>query len=96
MTNDVVEVQFTTSGQPLRVRRNGRIWHVGVEPTRHFERVKWWEIPGFKVKRSAADRIDYVIWRVQVRLGRNIRSDLVTWDLVEHPRDDSWSVREVV
>lgn len=96
MSEEIVEVLFTAAGAPWKVKRNGRVWQVAVQPSCHFERVRWWEDLTFKVKRGAADRIDFVVWRVQVRLGSNPRSDLVTWDLVEHPRDDSWSVREVV
>ena len=64
-------------------------------PSRHFERVNWWEDHSFKIKKGAADPIDFAVWRVQVRLGANPRSDLLTWDLVEHPRDGSWAVRDV-
>lgn len=95
MADELVEVLFTAAGAPWKIRRNGRVWQVAVEPTRHFERVQWWEDLTFKIKKGAADRIDYVVWRVQVRLGANPRSDILTWDLVEHPRIESWSVRDV-
>lgn len=96
MADELVEVLFTPAGAPWKVRRNGRVWQVVVEPTRHFERVQWWEDLTFKIKKGAADRIDFAVWRVQVRLGSNPRSDLVTWDLVEHPRSSAWSVRDLV
>ena len=38
-----IEVQWTTAGQPLRVRRHGRAWKVVAEPVRWFERFAWWE-----------------------------------------------------
>lgn len=96
MADELVEVLFTPAGAPWKVRRNGRVWQVVVEPTHHFERVQWWEDLTFKIKKGAADRIDFAVWRVQVRLGSNPRSDLVTWDLVEHPRSSTWSVRDLV
>lgn len=95
MSDEFVEVRFTAAGVPWRIRRGGRVWQVVVEPSRHFERVNWWEDHSFKIKKGAADPIDFAVWRVQVRLGANPRSDLLTWDLVEHPRDGSWAVRDV-
>jgi len=38
-----IEVQWTTAGQPLRVRRQGRVWNVVAQPVRWFERFAWWE-----------------------------------------------------
>lgn len=90
-----MDVRFTAAGVPWKIRRGGRVWQVVVEPSRHFERVNWWEDHSFKIKKGAADPIDFAVWRVQVRLGSNPRSDLLTWDLVEHPRDGSWTVRDV-
>lgn len=95
MSVELVDVIFTTASAPWKIRRGGRVWQVVVEPTHHYERVKWWEDTSFTIKKGSADRIDYAVWLVQVRLGANPRSDLVTWELVEHPRIDSWSVREV-
>lgn len=96
MSEEFVDVLFTAAGVPWKIRRGGRVWQVVVEPTCHFERVKWWEDSSFNIKKGCADRIDYAVWRVQVRLGSNPRSDLVTWDLVEHPRSSTWSLRDVV
>lgn len=95
MSDEFVEVRFTAACVPWKIRRGGRVWQVAVEPSRHFERVNWWEDHSFKIKKGAADPIDFAVWRVQVRLGSNPRSDLLTWDLVEHPRDGSWTVRDV-
>lgn len=77
MADELVEVLFTAAGAPLKIRRNGRVWQVAVEPTHHFERVNWWEDLTFKVKKGAADGIDYAVWLVQVRLGANPRSDIL-------------------
>lgn len=95
MSDEFVDVRFTAAGVPWKIRRGGRVWQVVVEPSRHFERVNWWEDHSFKIKKGAADPIDFAVWRVQVRLGANPRSDLLTWDLVEHPRDGSWAVGDV-
>lgn len=95
MSEEFVDVRFTAAGEPWKIKRNGRVWQVVVRPSCHFERVKWWEIPNFNIKKGRADRIDYAVWRVQVRLGSNPRSDVLTWELMEHPRMGSWSVREV-
>jgi len=94
-----VDVLFTPAGAPWKIRRGGRVWQVVVvvvEPTCHFERVAWWEDLSFNIKKGRADRIDYAVWLVQVRLGANSKSDILTWELVEHPRIESWSVRDVV
>lgn len=91
---DQVEVQFTQIGKPVRVRRSGRVWSVVVEPTVHFERVSWWEL-GWRIPRGSGTRIDYAVWLVQVRLGSNELSDVVTWELVEDTVNKVWRVREV-
>ncbi|MGP5383620.1 hypothetical protein ACTXL8_15780 [Glutamicibacter arilaitensis] len=95
MSDEFVEVRFTAAGVPWKIRRGGRVWQVVVEPGRHFGRVNWWEDHSFRIKKGAADPIDFAVWRVQVRLGSNPRSDLLTWDLVERPRDGFWTVRDV-
>ncbi|MGP4992012.1 hypothetical protein ACT3R3_14645 [Glutamicibacter sp. AOP5-B1-3] len=95
MPEEFVEVRFAPAGAPWKIRRGGRVWQVVVEPTCHFERVNWWEDLTFKVRKGAADRIDYAVWLVQVRLGANPRLDIVTCELVEHPRIGAWSVRDV-
>lgn len=96
MSHEIVDVLFTAAGEPWKVKRAGRVWQVAVEPTRHFERVLWWRDTAFSVRKGQADRIDYVVWRVQVRLGANPRSDLLTWDLMERPQHSTWSVLDVV
>lgn len=68
MPAEFVDVRFTAAGAPWKIRRGGRVWQVVVEPSCHFERVNWWEDLTFKVRKGAADRIDYAVWLVQVRL----------------------------
>ncbi|MGP5048085.1 hypothetical protein [Glutamicibacter ardleyensis] len=87
-----VEVLFTESGKPFKVRRGGRVWSVAVEPTVHFSRVRWWE-HGRRIPRGSGTRIDYAVWLVQVRLGSNERSELVSWELVEDTWNNVWRVR---
>lgn len=91
---ELVDVLFTAEGEPWKIRRDGRVWQVGVRPHRWFERIKWWHTPGFSPRKHSGHRIDYMVWRVQVRLGNNPRSDLVTWDLIESPQAGTWGVRE--
>ena len=87
-----VEIQWTASGKPLRVRRAGRVWTVVVEPTCWFERVAWWATE-VRASKDAPFRIDAQIWQVQVTLGaRNVEP--ITWELVEHPQTGGWSVRD--
>lgn len=92
---ELVDIHFTPGGQPLRVLRAGRVWHVGAEPTLWFERTRWWEDPNFRIAKGSGVRIDYAVWRVQVRLGHNPRSELTTWDLIENPQARTWLVREL-
>lgn len=87
-----VEIQWTASGKPLRVKRGGRVWTVTVEPVTWFERVAWWNTE-LRASKDASFRIDVQIWQVQVTLGaRNVEP--ITWELVEHPQTGGWSVRD--
>lgn len=87
-----VEVQFTTAGQPLRVRRQGREWRVVAEPIRWFERFNWWESE-LRAPKGSPFRIDALVWQVQVSLGART-SEPVTWELVHHAPTGGWRVRE--
>lgn len=87
-----VEVQFTTAGQPLRVRRQGRVWNVVAEPARWFERVKWWRTD-LRAPKGEPFRVDAKVWQVQVTFGAR-SSDLLTWELVHHHPTGGWRVRE--
>ena len=87
-----VEIQWTASGKPLRVLRQGRVWTVVVEPTRWFERVEWWETE-LRADKDKPFRIDVKVWQVQVTLGSRA-SDPVTWNLLERPQTGGWEVKE--
>ncbi|MGR6901616.1 hypothetical protein [Glutamicibacter sp. BSL13] len=89
-----VEILFTSAGEPWKIRRQGRVWQVAVQPQRWFERIQWWKDPEYSARKNSGSRIDYAVWRVQVRLGNNPRSEMVTWDLIENPQLDVWGVRE--
>ena len=93
-SQDRLAVRTTTAGQPLAVERDGREWLVAAEPLRWFERTKWWETAGRMPKGQG--RVDVEVWRVQVRLGRNPRSDLSTLELEHDPDGGTWSLRDVV
>lgn len=91
-----VEIQWTASGKPLRVRRAGRVWTVVVEPVTWFERVAWWRTE-LRAEKDAAKgqpfRIDVQVWQVQVTLGSRA-AEPVTWQLFERPQTGGWEVRE--
>lgn len=87
-----VEVQFSAAGQPMRVRRQGRVWKIVAEPVRWFERFNWWESE-LRAPKGEPFRIDSQVWQVQVTLGART-SDTLTWELVQHPSTGGWRVRE--
>lgn len=89
---EIVEVQFATTGQPLRVRRQGRIWAVVAEPLRWFERINWWESE-LRASKNSKFRIDALVWQVQVSIGAKT-SDVLTWELVHQSFTGGWNVRE--
>ena len=74
-----VLVEISRDGVPVSVQRNGRVWTVGAEPLRWYERTPWWN----HVQRmpKGHGHVDVQVWRVQARLGHNHRSELVTMDL---------------
>lgn len=86
-----VEVQMTTSGMPLRILADGRVWNVVAQPVRWFERVSWWKSE-LRMERGSLNRIDVEVWQIQVRLGRNARSEMQTWKLVHEPNTGRYSV----
>ena len=85
-------MQWTAAGQPLRVRRQGRVWKVVAEPVRWFERVAWWRTE-LRAPKGEPFRIDSMVWQVQVSLGAKT-SDVLTWELVHHAATGGWRVRE--
>lgn len=87
-----VEVDFTTSGQPHRIVRSGRTWHVGATPVHWFERIPWWR-DELRMPRGGGVRVEVEVWLVQVRLGGRRSSDLVSWELVHEPNSGRWRVR---
>lgn len=91
--SESVDVALSTIGQPLRVVREGRTWHVGASPVRWFERTAWWKRES-RMQRGANIGIEVMVWQVQVRLGSSENSDLSTWELVNEPSTGRWSVRE--
>ncbi|MFQ4149634.1 hypothetical protein AAGW05_13225 [Arthrobacter sp. LAPM80] len=87
-----VGVRISEAGVPLEVHRGGRVWFVGAEPVRWYERTQWWKHNRRMPKGQG--RVDVQVWRLQVRLGPNRRSDLVTMDLEVDPGGGPWRVRE--
>ncbi len=86
-----VLVRTSTTGVPLAVNRNGRVWFVGAEPVRWFERTAWWRHERRMPKGQG--RVDVQVWRVQVRLGHSLRSELVTMELECDPDGARWRIR---
>ncbi|GAA1498833.1 hypothetical protein GCM10009628_38380 [Paeniglutamicibacter kerguelensis] len=87
-----VEIQWTASGKPLRVRRAGRVWTVVVEPVCWFEWVAWWRTE-LRAPKGEPFRIEVQVWQVQVTLG-SPASEPVTWQLMHHPQTGGWQVRD--
>ncbi|MDO5754592.1 hypothetical protein [Arthrobacter sp.] len=87
-----VAVQTNTEGVPLTVHRNGREWIVGAEPLRWYERRQWWK-QAQRMPRGHG-RVDVQVWRIQARLGRNMRSELVTMELECDAAEGRWLMRE--
>lgn len=92
--DDEVLVQTTPEGIPTAVHCNGRVWTVGAEPLRWYERTSWWN----HVQRmpKGQGRVDVQVWRVQARLGHNLRSELVTMDLERDQPGGRWRLRTPV
>ncbi|TVU61537.1 hypothetical protein FQP90_13430 [Paenarthrobacter nitroguajacolicus] len=86
-----VYIRTTAQGIPATVVRGSREWQIAVEPVRWFERVSWWEA-STRMPRGQG-RVDVEVWQVQVRLGGNVRSALVTWQLVRDGSGGGWSLR---
>jgi len=49
---EAVQLRWTTAGAPLRFRWRGRVYHLGADPVRWFERRPWWV-------RKADERLPY-------------------------------------
>jgi hypothetical protein len=77
----------------LAVEREGRNWLVGAEPVRWFERVNWWEQQQRMPK--GLGRVDVEVWQVQARVGRNVRSELTTMELLRDQLGGGWKLRSV-
>jgi len=87
-----VDVRFTTSGSPLAVRYEDRIWAVAAEPVHWFDRDAWWD-----TRRTApvgsGNLVSVEYWRVQVRLGTN--SALRTFTLRRDPLSTQWLLESI-
>ncbi|MCM0617751.1 hypothetical protein EU811_13935 [Arthrobacter sp. TS-15] len=86
-----VYIPTVEQGAPAVIVRGGREWPMVVEPVRWFERVAWWE-DSRRMPRGQG-RVDVEVWQVQIRLGDNPESGIVTWELVRDGSGGSWSVR---
>jgi hypothetical protein len=86
-----VYIPAVEQGAQAVVVRAGREWRMVVEPVRWFERVSWWE----KSRRMprGQGRVDVEVWQVQVCLGNNPASGIVTWELVRDGSGGGWYIR---
>ena len=91
LLGEEVLVETTADGAPVLVHRQGRVWRVGAEPLRWFERTSWWNHAQRMPK--GRGRVDVQVWRVQARLGHNRRSELVTMDLERDHDGGVWRMR---
>ncbi|MHA7306596.1 hypothetical protein ACX80E_15370 [Arthrobacter sp. TMN-49] len=88
---EIVEVS-AAAGVPVSFVREGRTWHVGAVPVRWFERVDWWKTAQ-RLARDQMYHMDIEVWQVQARIGRNLKSPLVTFELVHGQDRETWSIR---
>lgn len=86
-----IYIRTAADGIATVVVRGGREWQIAVEPVRWFERVSWWE-DSRRMQRGQG-RVDVEVLQVQVRLGRNARSSLATWELVRDGTGGGWCLR---
>lgn len=84
-------VRTDPAGVPTAVHRNGRVWIVGAEPVRWYERIEWWKHAQRMPKGQG--RVDVQVWRLQARLGQNLRSELVTMELERDFDGGTWRMR---
>lgn len=82
-------------GVPVSFVRDGCTWHVAVRPVVWFERTSWWETER-RMPPNAGVWIDVMVCQVQARLGRNPKSDLVTFELVLGTDRRTWTCRSMV
>jgi len=86
-----VEMRLTTAGVPLRFRWRGRIYHLGADPVRWFERRPWW-VKQARMSRGRGVGVELLVWQVQARLAGNPRAELLTFELSCEPESDTWWV----
>ncbi|VXB17236.1 conserved hypothetical protein [Arthrobacter sp. 9V] len=86
-----VYIPTVDPGAPAVIVRGGREWRLVVEPVRWFERVAWWE-QSRRMPRGQG-RVDIEVRQVQVRLGNNPASGIVTWELVRDGSGGGWWIR---
>ncbi|WP_434612653.1 hypothetical protein [Arthrobacter sp. A5] len=55
--------------------------------------MSWWESQRRMPK--GLGRVDIEVWRVQARLGRNLRSELTTMELLRDQQGGGWKLRSV-
>ena len=87
-----VIVHTDNEGMPTAVLSRGREWAVGAAPVRWYERVNWWETKRRMPKGNSG--VDVEVLQLQVRLGNNSRSALITMYLQRDGLGGGWRLRE--
>lgn len=87
-----VDVRFTTTGTPLAIRYDGRIWAVAAEPVHWFTRSAWWNTAK-RAPVGVGNLVDIEFWRVQVRLTST--SALRTFELRRNPLSEQWLLESI-
>jgi hypothetical protein len=95
MFSESVDVDCTTSGQPLKLRWAGRQYMVCAEPVRWYERRQWWAEERRAPLGSGPGLVDHEIWRVQVRLDPHDTGEPLTLDLSRHLGSGRWRLLRI-
>lgn len=90
--NTAVDLRLASSGVPLAVRFEGRVWVVAADPVHWFSRASWW-LEGRGVPKGVGDVVNVEYWRVQVRL--TATSALRTFTVRRDPRSEQWVLESV-
>lgn len=85
-----VAVECTTAGMPLYLEWAGRRYVVATEPTRWYERRRWWAQERRAQRGRGPGLVDHEIWRIQVRPERANYAPLTTVDITRQVESGRW------
>ncbi|WP_396134671.1 DUF6504 family protein [Citricoccus sp. I39-566] len=90
-----VGVTCTTAGPPLRLDWEHRRYIVATEPSRWYERRRWWTEEYRAERGRGPGLVDHEVWRLQVRLERAPNAPLLTLDISHHVDSGRWRLIRV-